>query len=386
MAAEIMEGNGNIGDSGSVGCKGDIDHCIDMDSIVYSMQNITITDREAGQRFDRYLRKYMNLAPSSFIYKMLRKKNIKLNGKKADGKERLEPGDQVTLFLADDTIAGFRSPSENSNFGSEVHGRQLPDQFGNQTMHGWQGELAVLYEDSDIMIVNKPQGILSQKADKNDVSMVEYIADYLGRQPTTAVAAEDTFRPGICNRLDRNTTGLMVAGKSVRGLQWMNTLFRERTVQKYYLCIVQGKIADQCQIDGYLIKDRRTNTVKITDQPNVAADRILTEYEPLQYGLCQGEVYTLLRVHLLTGKSHQIRAHLRSVGHPLIGDTKYGSRAVNQIFHKHYQLQCQLLHAWELYLPIDVPELPKRYWGMHFTAPLPQQFRQILQGLDMKMP
>lgn len=331
------------------------------------MQEIMITDREAGQRFDRYLRKYLNLAPSSFIYKMLRKKNIKLNGKKADGRERLEPGDQIVLFLADDTIAGFRSLSEN-------HSLALAEQ------------LVVLYEDTDILVVNKPQGVLSQKANRADISMVEYIAAYLDRQSVTAIVVEDTFRPGICNRLDRNTTGLMVAGKSVRGLQWMNALFRERTIQKYYLCIVQGKIADKCQIDGYLVKDSRSNTVKIMDQPNAVSSRILTEYVPLHYGSLQGETYTLLRVHLLTGKSHQIRAHLSSVGHPVIGDTKYGSREVNQIFRQHYQLHCQLLHAWELYLPTNVSELPERYRGKHFTAPLPKQFQNILKGLGMPIP
>lgn len=372
------------------------------------MQKITITDREAGQRFDRYLRKYLNLAPSSFIYKMLRKKNIKLNGKKADGRERLEPGDQIELFLADDTIAGFRNPAENRSRVSAEHREQLQEQVGNQnhvpseqgkkilepfenrTADEWQGKLSILFEDSDILVVNKPQGVLSQKANRTDISMVEYISAYLDRQSVTAnavdIAVKDTFRPGICNRLDRNTTGLMVAGKSVRGLQWMNALFRERTIQKYYLCIVQGKIADKCQIDGYLIKDNRSNIVKIMDQPNADSSRILTEYEPLQYGSLQGKTYTLLRVHLLTGKSHQIRAHLSSVGHPIIGDTKYGNRVVNQIFRQHYQLHCQLLHAWELYLPANAPELPEGYRGKCFIAPPPQQFRQILKGLGMRMP
>lgn len=378
------------------------------------MQKITITDREAGQRFDRYLRKYLSLAPSSFIYKMLRKKNIKLNGKKAEGRERLEAGDQVTLFLADDTIAGFRMPSENHSHTSAESGEQLPERFVNRVIDEWQEKLSILYEDSDILIVNKPQGVLSQKADRADVSMVEYISAYLDRQSATAnttantvanvtasaatnatagaaanvtaFAVEDTFRPGICNRLDRNTTGLMVAGKSVRGLQWMNALFRDRTIQKYYLCIVQGKIADKNQIDGYLVKDSKTNIVKIMDQPSAGSSRILTEYEPLQYGSLQGETYTLLRVHLLTGKSHQIRAHLSSVGHPLVGDTKYGSREVNQIFRQSYHLHCQLLHAWELYLPANVPEFPEKYQGKRFTAPLPQQFQKILKGLGMQMP
>lgn len=347
------------------------------------MQKLTITEREAGQRLDRYLRKYLNQAPGSFIYKMLRKKNIKLNGKKAEGGERLESGDQITLFLADNTIAGFRGNERPSNhLSGERQGGSvwMVGHSASQPSGNRQFTLEVLYEDEDILMVNKPQGVLSQKAQKQDVSMVEYISDYLDRQTDL----EDTFRSGICNRLDRNTTGLLVAGKSVRGLQWMNKLFRERTLQKYYLCIVQGRLSDRRQITGYLTKDSEKNIVQIVDQPSAGADRIVTEYEPLQYGSCEDSVYTLLRVHLITGKSHQIRAHLASIGHPLIGDTKYGSQAVNQVFVKNYHLSCQLLHAWELYLPEKAPELPRIYWGKRFIAPVPQQFQRIMDGMGMQ--
>lgn len=347
------------------------------------MQKLTITEREAGQRLDRYLRKYLNQAPGSFIYKMLRKKNIKLNGKKAEGGERLESGDQITLFLADGTIAGFRENEGRTDLLSgERQGGSvwMVGHSASQPSGNRQFTLEVLYEDEDILMVNKPQGVLSQKAQKQDISMVEYISDYLDRQ----TIFKDTFRPGICNRLDRNTTGLLVAGKSVRGLQWMNELFRERTLQKYYLCIVQGKLSDCRRITGYLMKDSEKNIVQIVDQPRTGADRIVTEYEPLQYGNCEGSVYTLLRVHLITGKSHQIRAHLASIGHPLIGDAKYGSQEVNQVFAKNYHLSCQLLHAWELYLPEQAPELPRKYWGKCFAAPVPQQFQRIMNGMEMQ--
>lgn len=327
------------------------------------MQKITITDREAGQRLDRYLKKYMRVAPSSFLYKMLRKKNITLNGKKADGRERLATGDQISLFLADDTIAKFRGEESANIIGPRM-------------------DLGIVFEDDDILVVNKPQGILSQKADKQDVSMVEYITEYLD----VGDAVQDTFRPGICNRLDRNTTGLLVAGKSVRGLQWMNALFRERTLQKYYLCIVVGKVSAGKRIDAYLVKDSRNNMVQIQHQAVGTAQRIITEYEPLEYGQYEGAVYTLLRVHLITGKSHQIRAHLSSIGHPLIGDVKYGRPSVNRIFAHRYHLQYQLLHAWELYLPETITELPSQYQGKHFVAPIPDQFQRILSDMGMKKP
>lgn len=327
------------------------------------MQKLIVRDREAGQRLDRYLGKYLGAAPGSFLYKMLRKKNITLNGKKAEGRERIEAGDQITLFLADETIARFRCTES------------VP-------VNGQHGRLDIIYEDRDILVVNKPQGLLSQKSDSRDVSMVEYITEYL----ESGKADADTFRPGICNRLDRNTTGLIIAGKSVRGLQWMNALFRERTVQKYYLCIVAGKISEGKSIDGYLIKDSRTNTVQVCQRETGAAQRIITEYEPLQCSCYEEEWYTLLRVHLVTGKSHQIRAHLSSTGHPLIGDTKYGRKSVNRIFAKRYQLQYQLLHAWELYLPEHSAELPGEYQGKHFVAPIPEQFRRILSDMGMRLP
>lgn len=341
------------------------------------MQQITITDREAGQRLDRYLEKYMKLAPKSFFYKMLRKKNITLNGKKAVGKERLERGDKITLFLADDTIAKFRE-SSIANSGQTV--RRNPLSSGISQKDCLKKEM-IIYEDNDVLVINKPQGVLSQKADKMDVSLVEYITEYIVGQN----GGEDTFRPGICNRLDRNTTGLIVAGKSVRGLQWMNTLFRERTLEKYYLCIVQGRIDQRSRIEGYLRKDTKHNTVKIVDHQCANTNRILTEYEPLQYGSLAGQSFTLLRVHLITGKSHQIRAHLSSIGHPLIGDTKYGRTEINRIFEQRFQLRHQLLHAWELYLPKDTIDLPERYRGQHWIASPPKQFVQIVEGLGIQL-
>lgn len=366
------------------------------------MQKLTITEREAGQRLDRYLRKYMSLAPGSFIYKMLRKKNIKLNGKKAEGGERLKTGDQVSLFLADDTIADFRADGRQlnglleerrggslwmagrtvsqQNGGCQQNGSSRQDGGCQQNGRSRQFTLDILYEDEDILIVNKPQGVLSQRAQKQDVSMVEYISAYLDGQ----AVAQDTFRPGICNRLDRNTTGVLVAGKSVRGLQWMNALFRERTLRKYYLCIVHGKLSESRRMSGYLVKDSRKNMVQIVEQPVAGADRILTEYEPLQHGTYGDGVYTLLRVQLMTGKSHQIRAHLASIGHPLAGDAKYGSKAVNQALARRFHLNCQLLHAWELYLPERAPGFPQKYWGKCFSAPIPRQFRQLMEGMGME--
>ena len=149
-----------------------------------------------------------------------------------------------------------------------------------------------------------------------------------------------SFRPGICNRLDRNTGGLIIAGKTLVGLQEMARILRERKLEKYYLCIVKGKIFDKKEIAGYLIKDTQSNKVVITTEQIGNSIYIVTQYEPLAYSY----EFTLLQVKLITGKSHQIRAHLSSIGHPIIGDYKYGDRTVNSFFLKKYGLKTQLLH------------------------------------------
>lgn len=328
------------------------------------MQMLVISAQEAGQRLDRFLEKYMACAPKSFFYKMMRKKNITLNGKKAEGKERLSEGDEIRLFLADETINKFRKGMEGQ-----------PVAAGGQM-------LDIVYEDSDVLVVNKPQGMLSQKAQKSDVSLTEYITEYV---MTPQERMYSVFRPGVCNRLDRNTTGLVVAGKTVTGLQCFNRLFRERKLQKYYLCLVKGKITGKAEVHGYLIKDEGHNTVKVSESEKEGSLPIATAYEPVGHTVWKRQEYTLLKVHLITGKSHQIRAHLQSIGHPVAGDAKYGDKNMYYIFKEEFGVKYQLLHAWKLCMQ-EVSYLPEKYYGVAWTAPLPKQFQQVLMAMGIELP
>ena len=200
------------------------------------MQEIQIAANEAGQRLDKLLAKYLSEAPKSFLYKMLRKKNIVLNGKKASGNEKLVAGDSVKLFLSDETIQKFS--------------REI-------TVCKSNTKLDILYEDDDILLVNKPAGMLSQKAEAKDISLVEHLISYLLESGQLTRENLKSFKPSICNRLDRNTSGLVVCGKSLKGLQTMGQLFKERTLKKYYRCIVAGNVTEKQYVKGYLIKDEK---------------------------------------------------------------------------------------------------------------------------------
>lgn len=313
------------------------------------MKEIVINENEAGQRLDKFLGKLLKEAPASFYYKMLRKKNIVLNGKKATGNEKLTAGDSVKLFLSDETFEKFtgRQPAEDM----VISVPSIP--------------LEIVYEDHDVLVINKPAGMLSQKAKKEDISANEYILQYLLESGTITAESLHTFKPSVCNRLDRNTSGILVAGKTLNGLQQMSKAFRERSMEKYYLAIVAGHISKPRRIEGFLKKDEKNNQVTILSEPSNDAKPIITEYRPLKL---VGQV-TLLEVHLITGRSHQIRAHLASIGHPVIGDTKYGNPRLNREFLKNAGVTHQLLHAYRLFLAD----------GIKIQADAPKEFERALE-------
>ncbi|MGN1166760.1 MAG: pseudouridine synthase [Lachnospiraceae bacterium] len=334
------------------------------------MRELNIHGNEAGQRLDKYLKKYFKEAPGSFIYKMLRKKNIVLNGKKADGSEKLSVGDKVKLFLSDETIekfSGGQNVKVNRNSDLMKKGRKI--------------HIPVIYEDSQVLFLNKPSGMLSQKAVPSDFSLNEYVISYLLEKEEITEEELCTFRPSICNRLDRNTSGIIAAGKTLAGLQELSELFRYRNLKKYYLCIVKGRIKEPAYINGYLKRDLNAHKVTVMTEEELkkAEDKeqflpIETEYIPLAYS----DKMTLLKVHLITGRTHQIRAHLASQGHPVAGDYKYGDRIFNEPFKKQYRIEDQLLHAYELKMP-ELAGTLKEISGKTFTAEVPPVFWKVIK-------
>lgn len=311
------------------------------------MRELTIGRNDSGQRLDKFLQKYLKRASKGFIYKMLRKKNIKLDGSRAEGCEILAEGNRIVLYLSEETIQKFCGDTESRDYPVT--------------------DLQILYEDTDVVLINKPVGMLSQKAKPEDTSLVEYFLGYL--QSKGEWQPGGTFTPGICNRLDRGTSGIVIAGKSLAGLQKMSEILKNRWLDKYYLTVVEGVMTSPQVIRGYLRKDSTSNRVMIYDQDGEGRSYIETGYEPL----ADNGRYTLLRVKLITGKTHQIRSHLGSIGHPLAGDVKYGGRRLDGV-------KGFLLHAHEIQFP-RLPAPFDRISEKCFAAPLPQDFIEVKKEL-----
>ncbi len=307
------------------------------------MKEFIINEKNKGQRFDKYLFRILNEAPASFVYKMLRKKNITLNKKKADGKEIVNAGDVVNIFLSDETF---------EKFSKAVNTRQI------KAFHGKASnimKLEIIYEDEDVILINKPAGVLSQKDDSSLPSVNEFVLWHVIKNCGYTEEDIKMYKPSCVNRLDRNTSGIIVAAKNLTAAQLLSEGFKDRTIEKYYYAYVSGRVTEKEHLTGYIKKDEKSNKVTIkrydkdftdTDVEKLIKDGysyIETAYAPVLFT----DDKTLLEVHLITGKTHQIRAHLASIKHPIIGDSKYGSSEINKRYNEKYQL----LHSYRIVFP-----------------------------------
>ena len=268
---------------------------------------LTITKNDAGQRLDKFLTKTYRNLPMSMLYKAIRKKDIRLNGKRCEANARLQEGDSLYLFLPDDAL------------------QIAPPTY--EFMHASRA-LDIVYEDEHVMLLNKKAGLLVHPDDKEFAdTLIFRVQRYLYEKGEYDPAAEQSFTPALVNRIDRNTCGIVIAAKTAAALRILNEKLKNREIEKYYLCIVHGTMPKQTDtLEGYLEKNENQNRVYISDTPRPGARTIRTRYTVLEQ---RGDL-SLLEIHLLTGRTHQIRAHLASIGHPLLGDGKYGTNALNK--------------------------------------------------------
>lgn len=315
------------------------------------MKEFEITTIEASQNLLRYLCKLLPNAPVSIFYKGFRKKNITLNDKRCSGKEILHAGDMVRIWFSDNTFQKFKSSEDKASSNK----RKIPD--FNFADH-------IIYEDAHIIIVDKPSGILSQSNQSDVLSLNDELVSYCQE------LVSDTFRPSICNRLDRNTSGIVLCGKTIQGLQTLNSILKDRSLHKNYRCVVLGKTEEKVTLKAFLVKNERTNEVHISKDDQVYSVPIETRYTRLSVLAKESTLLSLLDVLLVTGRSHQIRAHLSFTGHPILGDKKYGNKKsldLSKTLHIHHQL----LHAYSVTFPLDLDGELSYLSGKTFTAPVP---------------
>lgn len=286
------------------------------------MRQILIEENDANMRMDRFLKKYLPNAPTGVLYKSLRKKNIVLNGKKAKPKTMLSKGDKIKIFFKDETIEKFQGKEKI------VRAKSYPK---------------IVADFGEIIIINKPSGLLSHSSQQAaEENTVDQLITYLIDEGRYSPEEEHTFVPSICNRLDRNTSGLIIGATSSQALREMNELIRKRKVKKFYLTIVHGAMIEDRHYISYLEKDRNKNIVRSNSQGIEAEGN----YRPLKNN---GE-YTLVEVELITGRTHQIRHQLQEMGYPILGDPKYGKKHL-RTNPKASSIKTQLLHAYKLIFP-----------------------------------
>ncbi len=322
------------------------------------MIKIEIGRNEQNQRLDKFLRKYLENAPLSYIYKTIRK-DVKVNGKRGKEDNILQLDDEVCLYISDEDVRKFQRKAR------KVRSKK---------------QFKVAYEDENILVVEKPFGLLTHgdHTEKKN-HLTNQVVDYLIEKGDYNPRIERTFAPAPVNRLDRNTTGLVLFAKNYPVLQELNRLMREKNkIKKYYMTIVSGKLEKELVLRDRMVKDSRRNKVTV-----VSEDKEGLLMETIVRPLTGNDRYTLVEVEIITGRTHQIRAHLAKAGYPIIGDVKYGDKRVNRFVNEKFGLTTQLLHAYKLKFNLTHSEL-EYLTGKEIRADLPFEFKRIKETLLVK--
>ncbi|MBP3218502.1 MAG: RluA family pseudouridine synthase [Lachnospiraceae bacterium] len=309
-----------------------------------------IADRQAeGMRLDKFLRKVLPGAPDSFLYRMLRKKNIVVNETRAEGSLLLHEGDRIRLYLSDDTIEQFRAGKEELQRGEAI---LQEAQTAYRTLRG----LRVIEQTGDVLFLHKPAGILSQKADQKWLSANEWLIGYLLQEGRVSAASLSDFKPSVCNRLDRGTDGILIAAGTRQGAREMTRLIRERSIRKFYQMIVLGRITKPGEARSLLEKNHEQNRTRVLQADKSKDANAVTLYRPIRSFMDPtGREATLVEAELVTGRPHQLRAQFADMGHPIAGDAKYGNAGWNSALKKACGIHTQVLSC----IRVEFPAFPE---------------------------
>lgn len=309
-----------------------------------------ITPTESGKRLHRYLRNLMPNIPLGQVYKMIDQGKVRVNGKRKKQNYELAAGDELVLHVDE---AFFQEASQGA--------QQKKPKFV-----GMSAKIDVVYEDAELLVVNKPAGLLTHPDQtRQKDTLIGRVHAYLYRK---GELDSTMFLPATANRLDRNTSGLVLVGKTAGMLHQLNQWIQKRELEKFYMTLVEGRLVGEGTISGKLAREEKSNrTIVVSGEDAYRADgkAAETRYRVLQ----AGKTHSLVEVELISGRTHQIRTHFQSIGHPLAGDIKYGGRPLGEVNH-------QLLHAWRITLPD----------GREFRAPLPALLRRALAKVGLSMP
>lgn len=344
------------------------------------MIEVIIKEADSRQRVDKYIIKLLPGASKSLIYKQIRKKNITLNGKKISGSEILSAGDGIQFFFSNETFDKFSNSYDDSTI-NELYNNALDAYNSRSDVH-------IVYEDDNIACVNKPDNFLSQMADSKSYSINEWFIGYL---ISKGISNKDTlrhFKPSVLNRLDKNTTGMVICSKSLLGANVISELIRDRSLKKYYLTVVAGTFNKDGEYTAYHHKDETNNIVTIKGKaedykPGTSYSQIVTGIRKVAtYKIDSIGDISLLEIELITGKSHQIRAHLAYLGYPVLGDTKYGNSKLNNKL-KEIGIKHQMLHSYKIKMPNSLPEGMEALNQKEIICNPPDNWRKLNVNLEI---